>query len=265
MEEQDLKKYTQIKEKLLNGRETSIRIMALSGMGKTRIVAEAFRDNNENVFYSGTANCESGLMYLLKDCQFPILIIDNCGIEQLAIIRKVASEFGKDIRIISIYNIPTTTEKGLGLGLYELGYEDTEPVVEEMIERDALINSNEVIKNTIKQYSGNIPLMAKLLIEAHRKTSTLNIENPDLVLQHFIQGSETQNNYQIEVLRAISLFEPLGFDGDVQDEFDFLINSNTIHRIPEDADVVRRFFHNTIEDFERRELLEHSAKWYPLF
>ena len=252
-------KYTQIKEKLLNGRETSIRIMALSGMGKTRIVAEAFRDNNENVFYSGTANCESGLMYLLKDCQFPILIIDNCGIEQLAKIRKVASEFGKDIRIISIYNIPTTTEKGLGLGLYELGYEDTEPVVEEMIERDALINSNEVIKNTIKQYSGNIPLMAKLLIEAYRKTSTLNIENPDSVLQHFIQGSETENKYKIEVLRAISLFEPLGCDGDLEDEFDFLINSDTIHRIPDDVDVVRKYFHNTIEDFERRELLEHAG------
>lgn len=252
-------KYNQIKEKLLNGKETSIRIMALSGMGKTRIVAEAFRDNNENVFYSGTADCESGLMYLLNDCQSPILIIDNCRIEQLAKIMKVASEFRKDVRMISIYNIPTTTEKGVGLGLYELGYEDTEPVVEAMIERDALINSNEVIKNTIKQYSGNIPLMAKLLIEAYRKTSTLNIENPDFVLQHFIQGSETQNNYQIEALRAISLFEPLGFDGDVQDEFDFLINSNTIHRIPEDVDVVRRFFHNTIEDFERRELLEHSG------
>lgn len=252
-------KYTQIKEKLLNGRETSIRIMALSGMGKTRIVAEAFRDNNENVFYSGTSNCESGLMYLLKDCHFPILIIDNCGIEQLAKIRKVASEFGKDIRIISIYNIPTTTEKGLGLGLYELGYEDTEPVVEEMIERDALINSNEVIKNTIKQYSGNIPLMAKLLIEAYRKTSTLNIENPDSVLQHFIQGSETENKYKIEVLRAISLFEPLGCDGDLEDEFDFLINSDTIHRIPDDVDVVRKYFHNTIEDFERRELLEHAG------
>ena len=252
-------KYTQIKEKLLNGRETSIRIMALSGMGKTRIVAEAFRDNNENVFYSGTANCESGLMYLLKERQFPILIIDNCGIEQLAKIRKIASEFRKDIRVISIYNIPTTTEKGVELGLFELGYEDTEPVVEAMIEQDALIKSNEVIKNAIKQYSGNIPLMAKLLIEAYRKTSTLNIENPDLVLHHFIQGSETQNNYQIEVLRAISLFEPLGFDGDLQDEFDFLINSDTIHRIPDDVGVVRKYFHNTIEDFERRVLLEHSG------
>lgn len=252
-------KYTQIKEKLLNGRETSIRIMALSGMGKTRIVAEAFRDNNEHVFYSGTANCESGLMYLLNDCQFPILIIDNCRIEQLAKIRKIASEFRKDIRIISIYNIPTTTEKGVELGLFELGYEDTEPVVETMIERDALINSNEVIKNTIKQYSGNIPLMAKLLIEAYRKTSTLNIENPDSVLQHFIQGSETENKYKIEVLRAISLFEPLGCDGDLEDEFDFLINSDTIHRIPDDVDVVRKYFHNTIEDFERRELLEHAG------
>lgn len=252
-------KYNQIKEKLLNGKETSIRIMALSGMGKTRIVAEAFRDNNENVFYSGTADCESGLMYLLNDCQFPILIIDNCRIEQLAKIMKVASEFRKDVRMISIYNIPTTTEKGVGLGLYELGYEDTEPVVEAMIERDALINSNEVIKNTIKQYSGNIPLMAKLLIEAYRKTSTLNIENPDSVLQHFIQGSETENKYKIEVLRAISLFEPLGCDGDLEDEFDFLINSDTIHRIPDDVDVVRKYFHNTIEDFERRELLEHSG------
>lgn len=252
-------KFDQIKNKLLIGNESSIRIIALPGMGKTRIVAEAFRQDNDNVFYSCEDNCESGLSFLLNECQSPILIIDNCRIEQLAKIKKIASEFGKDIRIISIYNIPTTIEKGVGLGLYELGYEDTKPVVAAMIERESLINSNEVINNAIRQYSGNIPLMAKLLIEAYKKTSTLNIENPDLVLQRFIQGSETYNNYQIEVLRAISLFEPLGYNGDIQDEFDFLINSDTIHRIPEDVDVVRKYFHNTIEDFERRELLEHSG------
>lgn len=252
-------KFDQIKNKLLIGNESSIRIIALPGMGKTRIVAEAFRQDNDNVFYSCEDNCESGLSFLLNECQSPILIIDNCRIEQLAKIKKIASEFGKDIRIISIYNIPTTIEKGVGLGLYELGYEDTKPVVAAMIERESLINSNEVINNAIRQYSGNIPLMAKLLIEAYKKTSTLNIENPDLVLQRFIQGSETYNNYQIEVLRAISLFEPLGYNGEIQDEFDFLINSDTIHRIPENVDVVRKYFHNTIEDFERRELLEHSG------
>lgn len=254
-----IEKFDYIKEELLNGREHSIRIMALSGMGKTRIVAEAFRENNENVYYSRTGECENALMYLLNECQSTTLIIDNCRNEQLANIQKIVSESGKDVRVISIYNIPTTSEKGSGVGLYEFGYEDTRPVVEAMIERDALINSNEVIKNTIKQYSGNIPLMAKLLIEAYRKTSTLNIENPDSVLQHFIQGSETENKYKIEVLRAISLFEPLGCDGDLEDEFDFLINSDTIHRIPDDVDVVRKYFHNTIEDFERRELLEHAG------
>lgn len=252
-------KFNNIKDELLKGNELSIRIMALPGMGKTRIVAEAFRQDCNNVYYSRNEDCESGLSFLLTECPNPILIIDNCGMDQLAKIKKIVLEYGKDIRIISIYNIPTTKEKGVGLGLYELGYEDTEPVVDAMIERDALINSKVVIKNTIKQYSGNIPLMAKLLIEAYRKTSTLNIDNPDLILQNFIQGSETHNEYQIEVLRAISLFEPLGYDGNLQDEFDFLINNNTIHRIPEGIDVVKRFFHNTIEDFERRELLELSG------
>ena len=252
-------KFEQIKDKLINGNESSIRIMALPGMGKTRIVAEAFRESNDNVYYSPISDCEKALMTLIDECQPKILIIDNCEIEQLAKIQKLVSEFRNDIRIISIYNIPTSTEKGVRLGLYELGYDDTKPVVNAMIERDALVGKNEVIKNRIKYYSGNIPLMAKLLIEAYRKTNTLNIEDPDLVLQHFIQCSETQNNYQIEVLRAISLFEPLGYDGNLQDEFDFLISNDTIHRVPENIEVVKRVFINTIDDFERRELLEHSG------
>ena len=54
-------RFTQIKEKLVNGAEQSIRLMALPGMGKTRIVAEAFREKNDNVYYSQTSNCENGL------------------------------------------------------------------------------------------------------------------------------------------------------------------------------------------------------------
>lgn len=252
-------KFDYIKDKLLNGNESSIRIMALPGMGKTRIVAEAFRQENNNVYYSREDDCENGLSFLLTECSSPIIIIDNCRIEQLAKIKKIVSEFGKEVRIISIYNILTTNEKGVGLGLYVLGYEDTKPVVDAMIELDSLVSANEVIKNTIKRYSGNIPLMAKLLIEAFRKTSTLNIENPDLILQHFIRNSETQNNYKTEILRAISLFEPLGYDGNLQDEFDFLVNCNTIHRINENIDIVCNLFHITIEDFEKRELIEHAG------
>ena len=252
-------KFTQIKEKLANGTEQSIRLMALPGMGKTRIVAEAFREKNDNVYYSQTSNCENGLLFLLSQIQSPILIIDNCEIEQLRKVVKVVSEYGNNARIISIYNIPTTDEKGNGLGLYELGYEDTKPIVEAMIEREPTINVNENIKESIMSYSGNIPLMAKLLIEAYKKTKTLNIEDPDSALDYFIKGSEIQNQYKIETLRAISLFEPLGYENGIKDEFEFVLNNEKIHRINNSHEIIKTAFINTIEDFENRELIEHAG------
>lgn len=252
-------KFSQMQEKLISGTEKVIRLMALSGMGKTRLVAEAFRNHTDNVYYSRMGDCEKGLVYLLENIQSPILIIDNCEISKLKEINKIISEYEKDIRIISIYNVPTNKEKGSGLGLYELGYEDTEYVVDKMIERDPLVNSNGIIKDIVKKQSGNIPLMAKLLIDAYNKTGTLNIEDPDSALVYLIEGSETQNQYKLEVLRAISLFDPLGYDDAIKDEFEFVLNNEKIHRINNDQQIIKTAFINTIEDFEKRELIEHSG------
>lgn len=252
-------KFSQMQEKLISGKEKAIRLMALSGMGKTRLVAEAFRNHTDNVYYSRMGDCEKGLVFLLENIQSPILIIDNCEINKLKEINKIISEYEKDIRIISIYNVPTNKEKGSGLGLYELGYEDTEYVVDKMIERDPLVNSNGIIKDIVKKQSGNIPLMAKLLIDAYNKTRTLNIEDPDSALVYLIEGSETQNQYKLEVLRAISLFDPLGYDDAIKDEFEFVLNNEKIHRINNDQLIIKTAFINTIEDFEKRELIEHSG------
>ena len=254
-----IKKFSQMQEKLVSGNEKAIRLMALSGMGKTRLVAEAFRNHTDNVYYSRMGDCENGLIFLLENIQSPILIIDNCEINKLKEINKIVSEYEKDIRIISIYNVPTNKEKGSGLGLYELGYEDTEYVVDKMIERNPLVNSNEIIKDIVKKQSGNIPLMAKLLIDAYNKTRTLNIEDPDSALVYLIEGSETQNQYKLEALRAISLFEPLGYDDALKDEFEFVLNNEKIHKINNNQHIIKTAFINTIEDFEKRELIEHSG------
>lgn len=252
-------KFAQMQEKLISGSEKSIRLMALSGMGKTRLVAEAFRSHTDNVYYSRMGDCEKGLVFLLENVQSPTIIVDNCEIDKLKEINKIVSEYAKDIRIISIYNIPTNKEKGSGLGLYELGYDDTKPVVDKMIEREPLINSNEHLKDIVKKYSGNIPLMAKLLIEAYNKTRTLKIEDPDSALVYLIEGSETQNQYKLEVLRSISIFEPLGYEEGIRDEFEFVLNNEKIHKINNSQEIIETAFNNTIEDFTKRELIEHSG------
>ena len=121
-----------IMDELCNG-SGNCRLMALSGMGKTRIIIEAFK-HQEGVFYSNAADCLRGLVSLLKNVQPRVVIIDNCNSALMYKAEKIINEIGSQVRLVTIYNVLTPEEKATGGKLYELDYSSTEEVVDKMIE-----------------------------------------------------------------------------------------------------------------------------------
>ena len=246
-----------IMDALCNG-SGNCRLMALSGMGKTRMVIETFKQK-EGVFYSNASDCLRGLVSLLKNVHPNVVIIDNCNSDLMYEAEKIMNEVGSHARLVTIYNVLTPEEKATGGKLYELDYSSTEEIVDKMIEASNISQHEQQIAQVIKDRSGCIPYMAILLVKAYRTTGTLELENPDFVLSAILKGNNTLSEQTMDALRAISLFEPLGKDNGVGDEYEYVTHSCMIHHIKQQQNVVDTEFKDVVRDYENRQLLEHEG------
>lgn len=246
-----------IMDELCNG-SGNCRLMALSGMGKTRMIIETFKQK-KGVFYSNAADCLRGLVSLLKNVHPSVVIIDNCNSSLMYEAEKIMNEFGSQARLITIYNVLTPEEKATGGKLYELDYLSTEEIVDKMIEAANIPKHEQQIAQVIKDRSGNIPYMAILLVKAYRTKESLEIENQDLVLSTILNGNKTLDEQTMDALRTISIFDPLGKDNGVGDEYEYVTHSYMIHHIKQQQNVVDTEFKDVVRDYENRQLLEHEG------
>ena len=250
-------KLDDVRFKILNS-TNDCRLMALSGMGKTRIVAETFK-GHDGVFYSRDGKCIEGLNALLKYCNPKVIIIDNCNHESMCEASKCINESGKEVRLITIYNILKPNEESTGGELYKLDYAITEEIVDKMIAAEEPISKNEYLSEAIKSRSGNIPYMTVLLILAYKKNHTLQIDNADEVLSSILRGKEPLDDNKEKVLKAISLFDPLGYDGGIQDEYDFVTHNSKLHHLALNQEPINLQFEDTINEYSKRQLIEKEG------
>ena len=66
-------KIEQIKQNLVDQSRKRLRFMALSGMGKTRIVFDVFNNRND-VYYSPTPDCKKQILYLVDEIKEGVLL-----------------------------------------------------------------------------------------------------------------------------------------------------------------------------------------------
>lgn len=234
------------------------RIMALSGMGKTRIIAETFKDM-PGVYYSREADCSDGLTNLLKYRDPSVIIIDNCRIDFMNEAIKAIDESGKKVRLITIHNVLTPIEGATRAAVKKLDYDYTDEVVEKMLSKEPAIKANDHVLKVVRERSGKIPYMAILLINAYNSKHNLEIDNPDEVLGAILSGSESLDQDVRNVLMSISLFEPLGFEHNLEDEFNYVKGNNHIHHIAKNQDAIDICFSDTIKDYINRQLIEKDG------
>ena len=243
----------------LTGEEKRIRLMALSGMGKTRIVLEAFR-GRDDVFYAPKANddCIEGLRRLLKRRSNGVVIVDNCPIEKLRQIETVLEETENNFRLVSIHNELSIEEQRVEGGLLYLSYEDAAEIIEEMLRKDPMVTNKPDLADRIRIRSGNIPFMTILLLQAYKNNHNLRIEQRGNVLSKLLPSCKPDSK-EWHVLNSVSMFEPLGIDGSLSDEYNFVTTTRKVHHIHQDQETVDSIFEDTLRDYERRQLVEHNG------
>lgn len=246
-------------ELLKNPEIRNLRILSISGVGKTRIVGEAFRAT-QNVFYctDPDKNINRGLEYILTHVDEGVIIIDNCPIDEHYRITKFISRFQKPFKIISIYNVLTKDEEGKGTNVFFIDAEDNQEVVDAIIEKENILN-NEVV-NRIREYSDGISLMAIELIKAYINIGQIQLPpEKKQWLDYLLDPSGQLNTNKRAVLNAIALFNPLGLTGNKQDEYEFVINHPEINHIHLPKATVEDCFSCTIHEFNQRRLLDMRA------
>lgn len=245
--------------KLQDDSQRKLRLMALSGMGKTRCIGEAFR-GRADVFYSPTAkNLDGGLHYLLRNREGGVIIIDDCPIEEYNHIESLVEKFDKPFKIISIINVLSPKEAGTEMWNYFLDDSKNGDVIDALIERSEI--QDEEVKATIKEYSEGIALMAIELIKAYKSIGEVTIL-PDKKswLNRLLDSTGKVTVENRKVLDVVALFNPLGYVDNKGDELEYVIQRPYMHHIgTSDTGMVREIFSQTIHEFRQRRLIEVRA------
>lgn len=247
-----------IKEQLVDQSQKSLRLMALSGMGKTRIIAESFH-RQDYVFYSNSSDCASSISAFIGLDKPITLIVDNCDKDSARHIQKLIDESGKNIRLITVYNVLTPEEKSVSAPILELKYEDTEIVVETMLDKEDSLKDRPEIKEAIQERSGGIPYMALLMIEGYKKNQNLKIERIDDILSALLEGYKSIEKFTSKSMEAISLFEPLGYQDNYSDEYDWICNTPVINHLSLDKETSKCTLDDTVREFLSRQLIEEAG------
>ena len=252
----------QVKEK-----RSIIRIVGLSGLGKTRMVLEAFRPDEDSSCHSSTPN---GVIYLdisqidsnavitnVRNWSTQglrgILIVDNCN---LVIHNLLKAEIIRDVSNLSLITIDSSTEskdhsqeKYLFINVERSPDETVRSIFNEY-------HSNQVNQDTLNKivkFSNGFPQIAILLMNANIKLGEdicrLNDEN---LANELIWGQEPYDRDAYKTLKACSIFNHVGFKNDVRGQYEFI--SKTICKFDEPED-----FYRYITQFKERGIIDSKG------
>lgn len=250
--------------KIMQHTKENYRLVALSGMGKTRLVYEAFKSKRgENIYYTDSLNIIDKLKYILQynSEDNGIIILDNCPKQILDKVKEKLKETkikGK-YRIISLYNILENTEIDSEGAFDKLEYSDTADVVKSYIENTVYLKKKVEIQEFIKRYSGDIPYMAFLLVDSYKQLGAVKLNGGDELLNKLLQTGE---NDRILALATLALFQPLGYSEHFKDEYEFVIHNNNITlQYDKSNDSIEYLFDSVIKEYKQKQLIEQPSYW----
>lgn len=240
---------SQIRDYLVEPRNIA-RIVGLSGLGKTRLAFETFRLpedelnnlaqtalSNQTVFIDGETSARDLPGYLIEWRSTKtkgILVVDNCD---LALHQKLSHEIQHTDSLFSILTLDYNPEPpGADYPIIQLN-----PVPSDLIKKivqQSYPGLREPDINRIVDFAQGFPQIAVMLAKARldRETSIVSLDDKVLV-NKLLWGRNPPNPEAMRVISSFALFETLGFDGDKNNERNFLaenickMDMNEVYRV----------------------------------
>lgn len=240
----------------------NLRITGLSGLGKTRMVMEAFKDNNAKYLYAyidcQTSNCElilGKLSFMFEHYKEMVLIFDNCDIALHNRIIEIKKSNHASNPIITIYNEPDENSNSFSTPLRL--QKELNAVVEKIIERFSQFYKPED-KERLLDFAGGIPMMAQLLVEGLRNGGPIGVVSDAVLMNKILGTNETSDDRKI--MRTLSLFDFIGFEKDLHKELEFIATTKCITSIDKNNEVLVQDFDRVVLKYLKRKIIERKGR-----
>jgi hypothetical protein len=202
-----------------------LRIIGHSGLGKSRLICEAFRcekdcvlfDANSKtvlknkVLYTDVSNISDDIANFIKaiNTNHGIIVLDNCSMELHEKIEKEATRTGCNLRFITIdYDVDITKIPKHNCNIIELKNTDFEDVIEKILDNDF---GTKFIESEIKQIAKiaeGYPQMAVWIAEGIRDNhADFNEILEDNFIEKVIFGREAKNENDYKILKTCAIFK----------------------------------------------------------
>lgn len=244
-----------------------LRIIGLSGLGKTRLVLETFRKadtdvdklNKQNYLYCDLQETSKEEVtkvlknLILQDFPEAIVILDNCDEPDLGFYNDLWVKYKSPCRLITIFNNPN--ESALSGFEYCLLNRDFDDIVVKMLSRLGLSESQ---ISEIERFAGGIPMMGELLEKALRSGGHLGELSDDRLISKIL-GVDKDDKKRI-MLQTLSLFDYVGYYDDLRAELEYLIKNKNITSIDSDETVLMNDLDNVIKKYSDLSIIERRGR-----
>lgn len=265
---------SQIKKGVQNPNQ-SIRLVGLSGLGKTRILFETFKpnplDSESNLLSSRVLylNCNnhSNLDYeniftrLRKMEEKRVIILDNCSIQLHRQLLEFINNKNNLLSLVTIDSSPEEIEQDKigGVNYIKLRKEELSSIVDNILKEDfSSLDKNS--RGKIKEFSQGIPLMAVLIGDSVKKGEKFIGRLDDKELLNKLLGEKGQDQKTRTILKSFSIFSFIGVEDELKPQIDFIATNKNITSLSENNQVIINEFHETYDYFLKREIFEKKGR-----
>ena len=243
----------------------SFRLLGLPGLGKTRMVGEAFRGRDIDVYYCDCSEQNNRDVVLAieklmnhRGNKNQTVILDNCSQKLSGYAWDMINENGYNCQLITIYYDPReSVDSGIEGICIKVG--DAEGVVEGIL--DAVSNMSKEERETIIAFSGGFPLMAQMMVENYYNgVSIVKISKKDVFERMLgIDPSNASDQDKLKVLTAFSLFKFIGLYGQQEKQGRFIASNKIVTNIRGTEDESMYLFKAVHGQYSKMEILEREG------
>lgn len=262
-------------DELISNKHQFIRLSALSGFGKTRLLYQAFSRIQEsvstlmsNVYYCETYPDDRMVFNEIKAVvdsnsdRDGIIILDNCNWSLIKDAADYMHRAGARMRLIGVDNNPYDNIGSNTCYPLILPPDIIKDKVDEYIDTQLSIPDYYALKEDVKRLADGYPSMAYHLVDTCKSAGAISVHSVDDMVRNMLmeKGIEVEDTYQL-VLQAMALFQPMPTQEGNKDAYNYIVGNKLITHIQGTDFYYRKSMFKKVARRYSPMLIEQTPNW----
>ena len=261
-------KFAEIKQQVLEEQYQIVQFSGLSGIGKSRLMFEIFKDlDNTNNYYCQNASDERLInelsFFLHENNESGIIVLDNCNADAFSKICSLRLEIDSSYKIIGIYNDPESVVRQSGVNQLFLKRRDLVDSVNQYVSQEIgqVGEQAESIVGQIQMISNGFPAVAIKAILSYKANGVANLMNEDELWKKMC-GYQYIDEDKRKALQSLALFDPLGYEQEFASDYKMIKYNKSITPFYDyNKQRIDDIFESLIKSYTQQELVEKNSCW----